>query len=228
MKKIKEMPYDERPYERCNRCGPQALTDAELIAIMLRSGTDKHSVLDIAYSVLGMNGNNGISNLLYYTLDEYMSNSGIGKIKATQLVCMAEISKRIWRDEIRKKQVSFHKSSCCAAYYMQELRFLGQEELRAVFLDTRHRMIRDAIISRGTVDSSLVSIRDILIASLKASAVSIILIHNHPSGDPTPSSQDIKVTEAVSEGCRRIGIKLLDHIIIGDNSYYSFKEWDKI
>ena len=111
---------------------------------------------------------------------------------------------------------------------MQDLRHLEQEELRAVFLDTRMGLIRDRVITRGTVNASLVSVREIMIEALRHRAVNLILIHNHPSGDPSPSEEDTVVTEKVAEAGELVGITLSDHIIIGDNTYYSFKEWGKL
>ena len=107
---------------------------------------------------------------------------------------------------------------------MQEMRHLKQEELRIAFLDTRQRLISDSVITVGTVNSALISVREVLIAALKNNAVNIIMLHNHPSGNPTPSEDDINVTNLVNKGCRYVGINLNDHIIIGDNKYYSFKE----
>ena len=148
-------------------------------------------------------------------------------MKAVQLLAIGELAKRIWRREAGGTLTLpvFSEPAVCARYYMQEMRHLEQEELRIVYLDTRLRLMRDQILTRGTVNASVLSVREIMIGALRHRAVHLILIHNHPSGDPSPSSEDRSVTKQVAEAGALIGIRLADHIIIGDNRYYSFKEW---
>ena len=227
--KLKETPREERPAERAERYGAQTLTDAELLAVLLRTGTRDFDVMELSRQILKMeDGNPGINTLLHHTFEEYAECRGIGRVKAIQLVCLSELSKRIWRRDCASRLMSFHEPSACAQYFMEEMRHLEQEELRIAFLDTRIRLLSEALITRGTVDSSLVSVREIMISALKHRAVSMILIHNHPSGNPSPSDDDIRVTNQVNEGAKLIGIRLFDHIIIGDNAYYSFKEWGRL
>jgi len=226
MNDLKETPVEERPYERAVLYGTAALTDAELLAVLLRTGTSGFDVMALSHAVLNLDGkNNGITGLLHHTYEEYLDCPGIGKVKAVQLLCLGEISKRIWKRDASSRRVSFHEPSACARYYMQEMRHLEKEELVVSYLDTRYHLTGDEVISLGTVDSSVCSVRDIMISALNHRAVSIILVHNHPSGNPSPSREDINVTKQVEEAGKMIGIHLSDHIIIGDNAYYSFREW---
>ena len=225
MNRLKELPDNERPYEKAAACGVSALTDAELLAVVLRSGTRNCDVLTLASRILSRGNGGGLSVLMHLRAEELASFEGIGRIKALQLSALGEIAKRIWRKEKRDNACSFSDPSSCAAYYMEELRHLEQEELYAVFLDTRMRRIGDRLISRGTVNTSVFSVREVLIAALRAGAVNLILLHNHPSGDPSPSAEDSAVTGQIQEACALTGIHLSDHIIIGDTTYYSFKEW---
>ena len=161
---------------------------------------------------------------MHKSYDEYIKINGIGKVKAVQLLCIGELAKRIWKREAAIKAVCFNSPANCAGYYMQDMRHLEQEELRLAYLDTRQRLISDSLITIGTVNASLISVREVLIDALKHQAVNVIMIHNHPSGNPSPSDDDRKVTEIVANGCKSVGIYLNDHIIIGDNIYYSFRE----
>lgn len=225
MSTIKEMPNHERPYERCEAFGPQSLTDAELLAIILRTGTREHNSIALAHKVLaGAGPSRGINRLMHKSYQELLCIPGIGRVKAMQILCIGELAKRIWRKEAAENMLYFSSPKLCAAYYMQEMRHLEQEELRLAFLDTRQRFMSDSLISIGTVNASLISVREILIDILKHQAVNVIMIHNHPSGNPFPSPDDRRVTQLVGKGCESIGVTLNDHIIIGDNVYYSFKE----
>lgn len=224
MRTIKDIPLDERPYERCLKLGVKSLTDAELLAIILRSGTKDVSSVELAAMLINNHPQKGLKSIMHSTYEEYRKIKGIGKVKAIQLLCIGELSHRIWKQETLDNLEIFNSPKVCAGYYMQEMRHLKQEELRIAFLDTRQRLISDSVITVGTVNSALISVREILIAALKNNAVNIIMLHNHPSGNPTPSEDDINVTNLVNKGCRYVGINLNDHIIIGDNKYYSFKE----
>ena len=222
---IKDMPSDERPYERCLEFGPSSLTDAELLAVILRTGTKNLNSVALANHILNLSGPaKGITCLMHKSYDEYIKINGIGKVKAVQLLCIGELAKRIWKREAAIKAVCFNSPANCAGYYMQDMRHLEQEELRLAYLDTRQRLISDSLITIGTVNASLISVREVLIDALKHQAVNVIMIHNHPSGNPSPSDDDRKVTEIVANGCKSVGIYLNDHIIIGDNIYYSFRE----
>jgi len=215
---------EDRPYERCLAAGPVSLTDAELIAVILRTGTTGRNAVDLADSVLNLNrvrpGLSGLSNL---TMAELTAVPGIGRVKAIQLMCLAELSRRMARRSAAERMMLDSPASV-AAYYMEDLRAKEQECLCLVMLDTRCRLIADRIITVGTVNQSLVSAREIFIEALRHKAVSIILLHNHPSGDPTPSADDHAVTAKLCKAGELVGIVLADHIIIGDGRYLSFRE----
>jgi len=229
MNRLKEMPAGGRPYEKAETAGFAALTDAELLAILLRSGTKDMDVLTLADRLLDMGGRNeGLAGLMRCTTEELREIGGIGRVKAIQISAVGELVKRLWRRGVTGDTVTFRTPADCARYYMQEMRLLEQEEVRAAYLDTRLRLISDTLLTRGTVNSSLMSVREIMIGALKRRAVSMLLVHNHPSGDPAPSGQDIEVTEQVKRAGELVGIPLYDHIIIGDNTYYSFREWGSL
>ncbi len=227
MNKIKEIPKQLRPYERCLNEGPHRLSDVELLSVLLRTGTKDADVSELAMQLLSMGGE-GINTLMHHSIDEFASIKGIGRVKATQLVCMAELAKRMWRAEARVHYQSFDNPSKCATYYMQEMRHLDQEEIRVAFLDKKHNLKCDKVISKGSYDRTIASSRDIFMEALKHKAFYIVLVHNHPSGNPDPSADDKMTTKRISEAGKILGISLADHIIIGDNRYYSFKEWGEL
>ncbi len=222
---IRDREPGERPYERCVQRGPSSLTDAELLAVLLRTGTREKDVMGLASQLLsGQNRGDGLAFVLHMSYEELTAIRGIGKVKAVQLLCLGELCRRLWRQEVCTTQRRFADPAACAAYYLQEMKFLEREELRAAFLDLRFRLLGDCVLSRGTVDASLVSVREILIEALRHRAVGLLLVHNHPSGCTDPSEDDVRVTESVRLGCAAAGLRLQDHIIIGENSYYSFRE----
>ena len=221
---MKEMPADERPYEKLMAFGAENLTDKALLAIMLRSGTPSHNVMEVAGQLLNMNPDKtGLENLICSTYDDFIHVKGIGKVKAIQLSALCEISRRFSKLTLTRGAV-FDQPDKVAAYYMADMRGLTQEELHIMLLDTKSRMISERLITKGTINASLVSPRDILVYALRANAVSFIMIHNHPSGDPTPSSEDFAATSAVLKAAQSSGLTCADHIIIGDGRYVSFKK----
>lgn len=225
MKHYNTISKEEMPYERCLKYGEKSLTDAELLAVILRSGTKDRNVMELANHLLYLKDKqSSLRGLMDLSFQELTAIKGIGNVKAMQILCIRELSKRFWRAGLNPHTTRFLSPDDVYQYYKEEMRYLGREEMRIVFLDTKQRLIGDSIISVGTVNSTAISAREILIASLKQGAVHIIMIHNHPSGDPNPSNSDFFITHTVRNGCVDIGIKLNDHIIIGDNSYYSFKE----
>lgn len=225
MGRIKEMPLEQRPYDRAVEYGVDSLTDAELLAVLLRTGTKDVNVVNLAYNIMEGDGEGfGIHNIFHHNMDRLLSIKGIGKVKAVQILALGEFCKRAWTRKNTIRRISFSSPNVVANYYKESIRHLEVEELRIVFLDTRQRPISDMVVSVGTVNASLVSVREILIESLRHLAVNVILIHNHPSGDPSPSKADIDVTKDINKALDSIGIELVDHIVIGDNCYYSFKE----
>ena len=221
---IKELPENERPYEKCEKYGPQVLSDSELLAIIIKTGNKNERSTELAYRILQMKeGRYGISVLNHVSFRELTSIKGVGRVKAIQLLSLTELSKRMSED-IRREGICFSDSDSVAGFFMERMRHLEREETRVVFLDSRLKMIKDMVLFSGTVGQSPMEPREILREALRADAVCFFLLHNHPSGDPTPSEADIKATVRVKEAGNTVGIRLKDHIIIGDNKYISLKD----
>ena len=222
---MKQLPKEDRPYEKCLESGAASLTDAELLAVIIRTGSREETSLELARQILSLEGQeNRLLGLLHHSLEDYCRIKGVGKVKGAQLMCIGELSRRIWNCKARETPVSFTHPEQIADYYMEDMRHLEQEEIRVMFLNTKQNLIRDLLVSKGTVNASVVTPREILIEGLRCLAVSMILVHNHPSGDPTPSRNDLESTRKIREAGELIGISLIDHIIIGDNKYMSFSE----
>lgn len=221
---MKSIPKEERPYEKCLDKGAECLTDAELLAVILRTGTKGESALELSRKVLAQNGEgNGLLGIYHMSISDLIKVRGLGKVKAVQLKCIAELSKRISRATF-SEGMSFTNPVAVAEYYMEELRHQEQEVLVLVMVNSKGRLIKDQIISKGTVRSSLISPREIFIEAMRHQAVNILLLHNHPSGIPDPSEEDIALTMRVKEAGALLGIELLDHIIIGDRQAVSMRE----
>ena len=224
--KIKDMVAEERPYERWEKYGAEALTDIELLAILLRTGTKGENVLEVAKNILYPNNNLNYSegvHLQGWTREELMKIHGIGKVKAAQILCLCELSKRLSK-QTASSSLDFSNPQTIAEYYMEDMRHRKQEHMKLVMLNTRTRLIGESEITKGTVNMSLVSPRELFIEALQKNAVYIILLHNHPSGDPTPSKDDILITRRIKDAGSLLGVELLDHIIIGDNCYISLAQ----
>lgn len=218
------LPKEQRPYEKCKDKGAAALTNQELIAILLRTGSREESALELAGRLLRYSpGEEGLKGLHAMSEEQLMQLPGIGRIKAMQLKCVCELSRRLAK-ETAGPSAEFTSPQAIASYYMEDMRHKQQEELLLVMLNGRNRRIGESTISKGTVNGSLVSPREIFLEAFRHQAVSIVLLHNHPSGDPTPSEEDKLATNRVQEAGRLVGIELLDHIIIGDGRYISLKE----
>lgn len=218
---IRELFEQERPYEKFSRFGAEALTDAELLAIILRSGTKGTSSVELARMILaGGKYENGISGLFYLSAAELENFPGIGRVKAIQLKCICEISKRISLDNA-KRNICFNDPASIARYYIEKLRYEEQEHVYCMMLDSKNAMIGDICVTKGTVNSSLLTPREVFLKAFSYHAVSIILVHNHPSGNPEPSRDDIDITQRIYDAGAIIGIPLLDHIVTGGNSYVS-------
>lgn len=223
MQKIKDLPEDERPMEKFVNKGAFSVSDAELLAIILRSGTKDVSAVTLAAQILkhSEQGIIGINNL---SIEELLKIKGIGRVKAIQIKAIGELSRRLSKAGLNVRTKNFNSPELIAKYYMEDLRYLKQEQLIVIYLDTKSKFIKDEVITKGTVNMSVVSPREIFINAVRFEAVNIILLHNHPSGDPTPGEHDILATERVRQAGELIGISLIDHIIIGDNKYISFKK----
>jgi DNA repair protein radc len=221
---VKELPTSERPYEKCEKYGVSALSDAELLAVILRTGTKHVRAIELATNLLNFSqAHSGLKGLNYLTMKELTKIKGIGRVKAIELVCLTEITKRMSK-EIHLDKLKLITPQSVADYYMQDMRHLTREQVLLLMMDSKNKLIKDMIISEGTVNTSIMPTREIMVQAVKFDAVNIILLHNHPSGDPTPSTEDIRVTKRLMEASNLIGISLMDHIIIGDNRYISMKE----
>lgn len=228
MNNIKNLPKEERPYEKCLTYGAEVMTDVELLAVILRCGIKGCNVKELAAKMLqNEEGEINVLSLAHLSFEQLMKINGIGKVKAIQILCILELAKRIARTKFNQ-QTKYNEPEMIADFYMEKLRHLEQEHMYVMFLDTKCKLIKNKLISSGTINQSLISPREIFVEALNCNCVNIVLVHNHPSGDPTPSQNDIKSTARVKQAGQIIGIRLLDHIIIGDNTYYSLKELNQI
>lgn len=223
-RKIKDLPKTERPYERCLKYGAESLSEAELLSVLLRTGCEGRSVMELSMNIVELcEKRRGIRSLSQMDVNDFLKIRGIGKVKAVQLKCLVEFSRRLWRSE-KELRMQIRCPSQISEYYMEELRNEETECAYVVFLDGKNRFLADECISKGTVNASLVSTREIFKKAIKQQAVFIMLVHNHPSGDPTPSREDILLTDKIIKAGNLMDIPLLDHIIIGDGNYVSLKE----
>ncbi len=221
---MKERPVTERPYEKCQETGPETLSDGELLAVILRTGTREQSVLEMAWELLEAHPTRkGLLGLCHMDRNMLTQIPGIGQVKASQILCMVELSRRIARASVPEAG-EFSSPDYIAAYYMEYMRHLEKERVLLLLLDIRHRLLQEILLSQGTENSAFVPVREIFQEALRHKAVYVILIHNHPSGSPEPSREDLLLTSRVREAGDMVGIPLLDHIIIGDRCYTSLKE----
>lgn len=219
--KIKDIPTNERPRERLIKYGEGVLSNAELLAIILRTGNKNESAIDLSRRILTENG--GLSFLAKASAYELSNINGIGIAKACQIKSCIEIGKRLLTSK-NKDNIKISTPDDIAYLVMEDMRYLTKEHLKAIFLNTKNIVISVKDISIGSLNSSIVHPREVFVEAIKMSAASLIVCHNHPSGDPTPSEEDIKITKRLKEAGNIIGIDLLDHIIIGDGRYISLRE----
>ncbi len=212
------------PYDKFLKSGAESLSEEELLAIILRTGTKDEDAVTLACRVLEMCGNRrGISGLYHVSLKELMQIKGIGEVKAIKLKAIAELSKRIALSKTQE-DVCFRHPRQVAQAYMEQMRHLEKECCMAVYIDSKDSRITDALLSTGTLNSSIMSAREIFRQALSCNAAAVILLHNHPSGSAQPSTEDIQLTKRLKSASEIMEIPLLDHIIIGDNTYISLKE----
>lgn len=221
---MKELPESERPYEKCLRDGPGVLSDAELLAVILRCGSTGATSVDLSREILELLASRGgLGALCCIPAEELLRVRGIGRVKAVQLLCIGELPRRTARQSVQDG-VRLTSPSSIAAYFMEDMRHLGQEEIRAAFFNTKGRLLSSAVLTRGTVNASLITPWEVFLEALRHQAVYVVLLHNHPSGDPTPSQDDCILTERMIEAGHLMEITLTDHIVIGDNCYVSLRE----
>jgi len=225
--KIKDLPKDERPRERLAKFGAESLSTSELLAIILRTGSHGETALDVANKLLNKHDGN-IKSLFSADITELSKIKGIGFAKAVQLKSVFELAKRIHSFTNEKIEVSTPED--VANILMPKMRSLDKEHLVILCLDPRNRILNgsEVTISIGSLDVNIVDPREVFKVALAKNAASIILAHNHPSGDPSPSSDDIKITKRLMEAGDLMGIGVLDHIIFGDGKYISLKSKELI
>lgn len=218
---IRDIQADERPRERLMNNGAPSLSNQELIAILLRTGTKSESVVTLANRVLVKF--DGLLFLKDASLEELTSIKGIGTAKAVQLMAAIELGRRIGNLSYDERYI-IRSPEDAANYVMNDMRFLAQEHFVCIYLNTKNQVLHRQTIFIGSLNASIVHPREVFKEAFRRSAASIICFHNHPSGDPTPSREDIVVTKRLVECGKMIGIEILDHIIIGDKKYVSIKE----
>lgn len=223
-KTMKELPVSEKPYEKCLKYGAEYLSDAELLAAVLRTGHEGVSALELSGEILQTSHlEKNLLGLHHLSIGDLLRIRGVGKVKAVQIKCIVELSRRLSKASA-EDGLCFSCPETIAQYYMEDFRHCNQEQMAVMMLNTKGRLLGEEKLFKGTVNASLVTPREIFLQALHYHAVGIVLVHNHPSGDPTPSREDLQVTARIQEAGRVIGIELLDHLIIGDKKYISFRE----
>lgn len=217
--RIKDIAIDQRPRERVKNKGIDSLNDSEILALLLEKGTNGENAIDLSHRLISTFG---LENLNSSSLSELMKIKGIGLAKAAKLIAAFELSKRVNSGKICEKVIN--NASDIAHHYMEKLKDKKKEYFIAVFLDSKNKIIKDEIISIGTLNSSLVHPREVFKEAIKNSANAIILVHNHPSGDCEASKADEQISNRFNECGKLLKIKITDHIIIGKESYFSFRE----
>jgi len=193
---MKDLPNTEKPDQKCRELGPEVLTDAELLSVILRTGAEGISAVDMSRRILDSQKGRGLRGVCSATVEDLCLIRGVGTVKALQIKCIAELSRRIAKEGAAEK-LTFTNPDAVAAYYMEDLRHEEQEHLVLLMLDTHGHLLGEEWLSKGTVNATMISPREIFLAALTHHAVSVIMMHNHPSGDPTPSREDIELTRRV-------------------------------
>ena len=216
--RIKDITLENRPRERLEKQGPQILSDAELLAIILKTGTKVENVIDMSNRLISKYGFDKLSSC---SLKELCEIKGIGFAKACQIVAVFELSKRHSRSQLQGNLIKTAKE--VFEYYSPKMSSLDREQLVVLHLDTKNRVIKEEIVSVGALTGTIAHPREIFKSAIKESSHSIIIVHNHPSGDPTPSDEDLKMTERLMNAGELLGIKVLDHVIIGWEGWWSWE-----
>ena len=220
---VRDLPDMERPREKLLLKGAQSLSDAESLAILLRTGTKEDSVIRVAEKLLSVYKNESLGEFANLSVNDFSKIKGIGKVKAITVLAALELGKRLAEaPSIERKKITSPQD--VVNYFMPRFRYEKKEHFIVVLLDTKNHILATPVISVGCLNSSIVHPREVFRESIVHFAAAMILVHNHPSGDPTPSKEDIHVTHKLIEAGGLMDIKVIDHIIIGDNCYISLKE----
>ncbi|MEY4479361.1 MAG: hypothetical protein RLZZ267_39 [Bacillota bacterium] len=218
---MREVPVEERPRERMQINGAEALSNAELLAILLRTGTKNVSAVQLAQQLLMKT--NGIHGLVEMTTGELTTVRGLGTAKALQIKAGIELGRRLAKTS-RDELFAVRSPEDAAAFLMEDLRYLKKEQFVCLFLDTKNQIVCQETLSIGSLNASIVHPREVFRAAIRHGSASIICAHNHPSGDPTPSPEDLNITKRLREVGELIGIPVIDHIVIGDRKFVSLKQ----
>jgi DNA repair protein RadC len=218
---LRDLPHEERPRERMMHYGAESLSQAELLAILLRTGAQSESAIHIAQRLLGITG--GLRGLADLSIEELTTIKGIGPAKAVQLKAGIELGRRMANSRLTEP-VIIRSPQDAAEILTEQLRYLQKEHFICLFLNTKNHVIAQETLSMGSLNASIVHPREVFRAAMKCSSAAIICAHNHPSGDPTPSPEDIALTSRLMQAGEIVGIDVLDHLVIGDSSYVSLKE----
>ena len=219
--KIKDLEKDKRPMEKLIKEGVKEISNQELLAILIGSGTREKNAIDLADELL--NRKFVDNQLLFASVEELMENKGIGLAKATRILAGLELGRRLAMID-KFDRISYNSPESVAEYFYDHYSHSPREEFVALILDSKNKLISIDTISIGTINTTIVHPREVFKNAIKRSANAVILVHNHPSGDPTPSKEDIQITKRLFEVGEIVGINVLDHIVIGANRHYSFKE----
>lgn len=223
--KIKELPLDERPYEKLEKYGPEMLSNAELLAIIIRSGNRNETSVSLAQRILMQDDEGkGPAYLHDVSLEQLRTIKGIGKVKAIQIKALMEFSKRVASTFSSNSKVTIRSSMDVSRLLMEEMRHLKKEVFKAILLNTKNQVIKQIDVSVGSLNASIVHPREVFAEAVKSGCSTVIFAHNHPSGDPEPSMEDIETTRKLVRAGDILGIKVLDHVIIGNGIYISLKE----
>jgi DNA repair protein RadC len=223
--KIKDLPTGERPYEKLEKHGSQVLSDAELLAIIIKTGNRNETSVALAQRLLTEDTcDKGLAFLYDLSLEQLRSIKGIGKVKSVQINALMELSKRIAASFGMDDRIIIKSPEDVGRLLMEDMRHLKKEVFKIILLNTKNHILRVVDISIGSLTASIVHPREVFIEAVKSGCGSIILVHNHPSGDPEPSTEDVDTTRRLVDGGNILGIKVLDHIIIGNGKCISLKE----
>ncbi|MFV9510876.1 RadC family protein [Tepidibacillus sp. LV47] len=218
---VRDVPLEERPRERLMKYGAEQLSTSELLAIILRTGSANESVIQLATKILSKFET--LQNLYDVTIEELMAIKGIGEAKAIEIKAAIEFGKRIVKATPVEKE-TIRSPRDVFSYLYEDMRFLRQEHFIAILLDTKNHILAKETISIGSLNASIVHPREVFKPAIKKSASAIIVAHNHPSGDPSPSREDIEITKRLYQAGELLGIDVFDHVIIGEDQYFSMKE----
>lgn len=221
--KMKELPLSERPYEKLEMYGSQTLSNSELLAIIIKSGTKEETSVGLAQKILALKNNTQKDDLRFLqelSIEEFMKIKGIGKVKAIQLKAVCELAKRMSRP-INTLKTKIKTTQDVADLLMSELRYEKREIAKVIILNSQNIILKIIDISFGGTSYAVLEPKEVLLEAIKMQAPKIILVHNHPSGDPKPSKQDYRATDRIYEAAQVMGIELLDHVVIGDGRFES-------